>query len=635
MRELDYSAPVVLDDGATYTLANHSTTAVRLRHNTDGSFVDMPLSVLAQRVTGMPPYKATSPRAFDDETLADDVRFWAGHATEVITGVHPDKPCADPAYDLSLTTKTARINAKSAELRSAGHKASPKTVQRHVLAFEHAGTSALVDGRRRDDSIPQAALVPQHVRTVLAELLSKQVNGATLTRKEFIERAHAQLLRDYDASKVPAVSTMYRYLQAMDDGRHAFGSAKSRRTKANQPKRRMAKSAELVPGAQVQVDSTPLDVLVRNREGNAVRPILTIMVDAASRSILASTIRLEAAKGIDHALLLAQALVPLQNRPDRSDHRRTLQLANPGLNLLETDELERLADRQPYVFPRRIMMDNGKDYASTVFLAACEKFGLDATLSAIHTPTDKGIVERTFGSIRTLFAQKLPGYTGRSPEYRGRAPEKEELLSAEAVHELFTDWVLRDWQNRKHDGLTDLFDPTITYTPNEVLQRASCVTASVVLPLTRSDFIDLLPTMHRTIGATGVTYQRREYDSSQLNEFRGHKSNDVRHRGLWEFRYDPYNPSAIWLRHPDGGWVECQDRRTGDLDANFAELFFQHTPESDREYSARTNAAISGTPLPAPTDRFERMAEHLSEMSAHRDTDEAYAAFDEDDEGIY
>jgi len=61
---------------------------------------------------------------------------------------------------------------------------------------------------------------------------------------------------------------------------------------------------------QVQIDSTPIDVLVLLDNGVAVRADLTIAVDVAARTICAAVLRPVGTKAVDAALLLARMLVP-------------------------------------------------------------------------------------------------------------------------------------------------------------------------------------------------------------------------------------------------------------------------------------------------------------------------------------
>lgn len=65
----------------------------------------------------------------------------------------------------------------------------------------------------------------------------------------------------------------------------------------------------------MQIDSTPLDVMVQLEAGVVARADLTIAVDVATRTICAGVLRPIGTKAVDAALLLARMLVPEPMRP--------------------------------------------------------------------------------------------------------------------------------------------------------------------------------------------------------------------------------------------------------------------------------------------------------------------------------
>ncbi len=69
------------------------------------------------------------------------------------------------------------------------------------------------------------------------------------------------------------------------------------------------------PGEQIQIDSTPIDVMVLAADGVPVRADLTIAVDVATRSICAGVLRPVGTKAVDASLLLAKMMVPEPMRP--------------------------------------------------------------------------------------------------------------------------------------------------------------------------------------------------------------------------------------------------------------------------------------------------------------------------------
>ena len=85
---------------------------------------------------------------------------------------------------------------------------------------------------------------------------------------------------------LPGRTTFYKLVDALAAGRHTFGSAVTRRQAANRPERPFTPTLAARPGEQVQIDSTPIDVMVLVLEtGMTARADLTIAVDVASRTI--------------------------------------------------------------------------------------------------------------------------------------------------------------------------------------------------------------------------------------------------------------------------------------------------------------------------------------------------------------
>ncbi|WP_168626984.1 Mu transposase C-terminal domain-containing protein [Cryobacterium sp. BB307] len=469
---------------------------------------------------------------------------------------------------------------------------------RKIKAYREGGADALVDRRSLQLHGPLEQS-DADVLTALAQEMSNQATKATVTKAKLIDDAIYRATSTGQVVNIPSRRSLYRYINELDRGRHTFGRAKTRQSIAGRPDRTFKKLWQAVAGAEVQVDTTTLDVYVRTGSGKKAyeRPRLSILVDVATRSILASTIRLEATNGIDQVSLLAQALVPPENRPDKSDHRAVVAADNPQANLRSAAELALARNARPFVFPRRVMMDNGMDYAGRDFRAAAERYGIDISLSAPVTPTGKPFVERQFDAINTLFTQYLPGYVGPDVTNRGIDPELDDLLTPEALYELFDDWVLTVWQNRPHEGLRDRMTPSIKYSPNQMLAALSEVTGQLRLPMPPETWIELLSTEFRTITSTGVSLHRREYDSPELHPLRRTHSGRVDHGGKWEVKFDPYNHTTVWVRGRDGQLIECTRRDADAIHDPFVETTVRELKKQNRAMTARTNAEITGTPI--------------------------------------
>jgi transposase InsO family protein len=173
------------------------------------------------------------------------------------------------------------------------------------------------------------------------------------------------------------------------------------------------------PGEQVQIDSTPIDVMVLLETGMPVRADLTIAVDVATRTICAAALRPVGTKAVDAALLLARILVPEPMRPGWSGALRMSASRLPHARLVDVDARMELAAAKPVIVPDTIVIDGGKVFVSDTFTRACARLGISVQNCRPGTPTDKGTVEATFDAINTLFCQHVAAYTGSNTQLRG------------------------------------------------------------------------------------------------------------------------------------------------------------------------------------------------------------------------
>ncbi|MFJ8664029.1 Mu transposase C-terminal domain-containing protein [Streptomyces sp. NPDC093795] len=312
----------------------------------------------------------------------------------------------------------------------------------------------------------------------------------------------------------------------------------------------------LRPGEQVQVDTTRLDVVALFDDGRLARPELTIAVDVATRAILAAVLCPSATKAVDAALLLAEMAVPHPARPTwpntlRMEHGRAL----PHQRLTALDERLAGAAARPVVLPETIVVDRGKVFVSRAFTAACETLGISVQPAPPHAPTAKGIVERTFGTINTLFCQHLPGYTGSDVTRRGPDIEKDACYSVAQLQDLLDEWLVH-YHHHPHEGLRHPMMPKKALMPNEMWAALVTVAGYVPVPLTGHDYLELLPVRWQAITAAGIRIHHRTYDHDLLAPYRGQPSPTAGRGGKWEIHYNPHDVRQIWVRLPDGELTE-------------------------------------------------------------------------------
>ncbi|TWF92340.1 Mu transposase-like protein [Streptomyces brevispora] len=501
----------------------------------------------------------TAPAAAREKAMA-----WQRHVREIECGL-ADGPGSAGAvreqYDPARHTLAEREQAKAEELTALGFsRVSRTTVQRMRLAYRKQGLWGLLDHRTTRASSPTGRSDERVVAAVREALRRRRgrskgtINGLFPLINQILQEQHGP-----GTVPVPSQATLYRLVTTLARPGE-LPSGPVRQVPASFEGRAFTPAMALRPGEQVQIDTTRLDVLALFDDGTLARPELTIAVDVATRAILAAVLCPSTTKAVDAALLLAEMAVPHPARPTwpdilRMDHARVL----PHQRLATLDERLAGAAARPVVLPETIVVDRGKIFVSRAFTAACEHLGISVQPAPPRAPTAKGIVERTFGTINHLFCQHLPGYTGSDVTRRGPDTEKDACYSVAQLQDLLDEWLVH-YHHRPHEGLRHPMMPRKALTPNQMWAALVAVAGYVPVPLTRRDYLELLPVRWQTITASGIRIHHRTYDADLLAPHRGQPSPVAGRGGKWEIHYNPHDVRQIWVRLPDGelteiGWI--------------------------------------------------------------------------------
>ncbi|MFI9810216.1 Mu transposase C-terminal domain-containing protein [Streptomyces sp. NPDC052301] len=326
----------------------------------------------------------------------------------------------------------------------------------------------------------------------------------------------------------------------------------------------------------------------------------------------------------------------------RMDHAPAL----PHQRLAALDERLTGAAARPVALPETIVVDRGKIFISAAFTAACEHLGISVQPAPPRAPTAKGIVERAFGTINALFCQHLPGYTGSDVTRRGPDTEKDACYSVAQLQDLLDEWLVH-YHHRPHEGLRHPLMPRKALTPNQMWAALVAVAGYVPVPLTRNDYLELLPVRWQAVTASGIRIHHRTYDHDLLAPYRGQSSPVAGRDGKWEIHYNPHDVRQIWIRLPDGllteiGWIHrdhvhqpfndrtWQHIRTlatrgnhGDIEqqeADLADALDQLMRRVHSGHATTTEQALMArtAPLPLPAARHPQ---HDSAPSADKSTE--------------
>ncbi|CAM5477090.1 DDE-type integrase/transposase/recombinase OS=Streptomyces tendae OX=1932 GN=GUR47_25440 PE=4 SV=1 [Streptomyces tendae] len=543
---------------------------------------------------------------------ADQARWWEGHILEVLHGLSPDAPygaAPRPEFDPRLRSLAERERAKAAELTRAGHRVSASGIKQRRQRYQRDGLVGMADGRSAK-KLPDFGQISPVVVQAMRQAIAETADASSRTVRFTIWRTK-EILASCDGAdgvELPTERTLYRLFDKLAAGTHATGSARTRRSLHTRPAGPFGEAPAIAPGELMQIDSTPLDVLVRLDDGIAEKVELTALVDIASRSITAAVLR-PTTKAADASALLARSITPETMRPGWPEALRMSRSALPHRRMLALDERLEQAAARPVIIPETIVCDHGKVFISHNFRASCRFLGVSLQPTHKASPFEKGVIEKTLGSIATLFAQFVAGYTGRSVEHRGRHLENGPLWSLPELQDLLDEWIVTVWQNRPHDALRDPDAPKRAFSPNEkyAMLLESC--GYVPAQLSGEDYVELLPERWHAINAYGIRIKRRTYDSPELNPLRRQHSGVAEKKGLWEIHYDPYDVSRIWVRDRRGErdqWITVFWRHLHRVGVPFGEMAWDHArqqvPNGSETKIAEAAAALLKRAHDGPVD---------------------------------
>jgi hypothetical protein len=589
--------------------------------------------------------------------------WWEGHILEVLHGLAPDaEPGAEPRPGYGPgSSVTSREKVKAAELTALGHQVRPSTVGWRRRRYVADGLVGLADHRpvRKRKEFGEA---PDEVVIAMRQAISESVDASTRNGAYLIWRTQ-EILRESakeeagagQAAELPSRRSLYRLLEKLTLGTHATGSARTRRSVAHGANAPFGQLTVSAPGEVMQIDSSPLDVMVRLDDGVVGKVEVTGMIDVATRTLSAAVLR-PTTKSVDASVLLARTVTPELMRPGWVDALKMSRSVLPHRRLLALDERLEHAAAKPVIVPEIIVCDHGKVFISRNFRSSCRFLEIDFQPTLKGAPFQKGHIEKMLDTVSLQFAQFLPGFTGRNTDRRGRRPEEENLWSLPELQELLDEWIVAHWQNRPHDGLRDPDHPGRLFTPNQ--KYADLIEASGYVPVALSgdDYVELLPAAWRAVNSYGIKVNNRTYDSPELGPMRRRDSGVTAKRGLWEVHRDPYDVSYVWVRdhRTGGGWIRATWKYLNRAPVPFGDLAWDHVShqlpkateeelaqavadlltrahagpdqppatkprkakadKADRRVAARTKATTTATPAPpAPAAQHEAAPEEPEE----------------------
>lgn len=275
------------------------------------------------------------------------------------------------------------------------------------------------------------------------------------------------------------------------------------------------------PLSVMQIDHTPMDVMAVDETSGRVigRPILTLCIDVASRSICGFQVSMNRPSAMSLMTAFVSAVKP------------------------KSELLEELciSTRWPmFGLPSVVHTDNGSDLTSNAFTIGLERWGIKHFKRPLADPKWGGHVERLFRTLNT-YIHSLPGTTKSNVVEKGKyKSEKHACLTIQELRKLIASYICNVYHKSLHEGLNDL---PINIWDNywETLNEMP------PLPKDIDVFrIHFLPTQTAKIGKYGIRFRKHYFRSRDLQVFRDLGKTSVR------FRYNPDDARKILVEGHNG-----------------------------------------------------------------------------------
>lgn len=284
------------------------------------------------------------------------------------------------------------------------------------------------------------------------------------------------------------------------------------------------------PLAVVQLDHTVVDVVVVDEVDRKPlgRPVVTFAIDVATRMVTGFYLGFDEPSVLRAGVCLSQSVF----EKEAWLAARGFALAWPVSGL-----------------PRAVHVDNAGEFHASAFTRTLQDHGIQIIYRPIGKPRFGGHVERLIGTQMGA-VHLLPGTTFSNTVAKGAYPsEQRAVMTLKELERWMLLEILGVYHQRIHAGLSR--------PPIAVWQER---TRGLALPAPRNRmafFVGLLPAERRMVRRDGVRLFGIRYWSDALGDLpgRGHQRLEV--------RYDPRDLSLIYVRRPEGQFVEVSYQNLG------------------------------------------------------------------------
>lgn len=404
------------------------------------------------------------------------------------------------------------------------------TYYKWLAAYHDAGHVAALVPRKRGAVKGQKHLAADQELVISGAVEDIYLKKQRHSPKEVVE----EVLSRCRVAKIspPAPSTIRRRLKEISPAMALRRRGHRDKARDNyEPIRGSFPGADF-PWAVVQIDHTPLDVVVvdsvyRQPLG---RPWLTLAIDVYSRMVVGLYVTMDKPSATSVAMCISHAMTP------KTDYLASLDVQGdwPVWGQIGT-----------------LHADNAKEFKCKAVTRGCQANSIDMQWRPVKKPHYGGHIERYMGVVATEL-KKVPGATFSNTQQRkGYDSEAEATLTMREVEQYLVEFIVNNYHQRPHSQLNDA-------SPSKVWREGVLGSAGkpgIGYPPMIQDVdrlrMDFLPYYNITVQRSGVRLENVFYYDPVLDPYIGATMPDnPDQKRKFLFARDPRDISQIYFLDP-------------------------------------------------------------------------------------
>lgn len=446
----------------------------------------------------------------------------------------------EPLTKLAHNPTREDFRRRSEQILSAGDKCSSRSLRRYYKAWSKSGGDRISllpatsrrggRGRSKRHGMLQCnpvlqRIVDEAIQSVFLTTARRPISAVVRRVLEDLQR-HNSRLPASQAIVIPrskalwqSISRRVAQLDPWEVDRARWGRRIADRR--HSPTSRQCLARRILE--RVEIDHSPLKLVVGTEAGPIGQPWLTVLIDYYSRMIVGFCIGFEPPSYAVIMEALRQAILP------KSYVRK---------------RFSRVQGEWPcFGIPEKLVCDRGSDLTSKDLEQAAFQLNMELDFNPPRTPHFKGTVESFFDSLNDHLVASLPGRTFRSWEKRADYNADEgPLIPYETLVEVVHLYLIDVYSASKH--------PTNTVTRLEMWQH-SAADHPPCLPASPDDLVVLLAKrVERTLSSRGIELIGMFYNADELMALRAELAANNHPADSFQVRYNPWDLGHAWVLNP-------------------------------------------------------------------------------------